>query len=123
MADERAIAESLAHVHARMHAACARAHRAPDEVALLAVTKTLPPDVVVAAYEAGQRDFGENYAQELRDKAAALRSLPELRWHAIGPLQTNKVKYVARAAYAFHALEEARIATELGKRRIGHAIK
>jgi uncharacterized pyridoxal phosphate-containing UPF0001 family protein len=71
----------------------------------------------VAAYAAGQRDFGENYAQELRDKSVELAHLPELRWHAIGTLQRNKVKYVAKAACSFQALCSLEIAEELGSRR------
>jgi pyridoxal phosphate enzyme (YggS family) len=68
------------------------------------------------AYEAGQRDFGENYAQELRDKAEELSAL-DIRWHAIGPLQTNKAKYVAKVASSFHALDRVEIAEALAKKR------
>jgi pyridoxal phosphate enzyme (YggS family) len=86
-------------------------------VTLLAVSKLKPAELIREAYAAGQRDFGENYAQELRDKAAELAGLEGLRWHAIGPLQTNKVKYVAKAAHAFHALDRLDVARELSKRR------
>lgn len=65
-------------------------------------------------YAAGQRDFGESYAQELAEKAAALADLPELRWHFLGPLQRNKAKLVARHACSVHALESARPAAALG---------
>ena len=77
---------------------------------------------IEAAYAAGPRDFGGNYAQELRDKSTELAHVPELRWHAIGPLQTNKVKYVAKVATSFHALFNLEIAEELNKRREGHPI-
>jgi hypothetical protein len=112
------VAERLAEVRARVAAACARAGRAPGSVTLVAVSKLKPAALIREAHAAGQRDFGENYAQELRDKAAELESLEGLRWHAIGPLQTNKVKYVARAAHAFHALDRLEVAQELSRRRL-----
>jgi hypothetical protein len=112
------LAERLAEVRARVAAACARAGRAPEAVTLVAVSKLKPAALIREAHAAGQRDFGENYAQELRDKAAELESLEGLRWHAIGPLQTNKVKYVARVAHAFHALDRLEVAQELSRRRL-----
>ncbi|WIG96310.1 YggS family pyridoxal phosphate-dependent enzyme [Myxococcus sp. SDU36] len=111
------VAERLASVRERVAAACARAGRPVESVTLVAVSKLKPADLIREAYAAGQRDFGENYAQELRDKAAELADLDGLRWHAIGALQTNKVKYVARAAGAFHALDRLEVARELSKRR------
>lgn len=111
------LGERLAQVRARVEAACARAGREPGSVTLVAVSKLKPVDLIREAYAAGQRDFGENYAQELRDKAAELGDVEGLRWHAIGPLQMNKVKYVARAAHAFHALERLDVAEELSRRR------
>jgi PLP dependent protein len=111
------VAERLEAVRARVAAACARAGRAPESVTLLAVSKLKPAALIREAHAAGQRDFGENYAQELRDKAAELEDLEGLRWHAIGPLQTNKVKYVARVAHAFHALDRLEVARELSRRR------
>ncbi|WP_338867301.1 YggS family pyridoxal phosphate-dependent enzyme [Myxococcus stipitatus] len=113
------IVERLASVQARVAQACARAGRPVESVTLVAVSKLKPAALIREAYAAGQRDFGENYAQELRDKAAELADLEGLRWHAIGPLQTNKVKYVAKVAHAFHALERLEVARELSKRREG----
>ncbi|QDE82326.1 MULTISPECIES: YggS family pyridoxal phosphate-dependent enzyme [Myxococcus] len=113
------VAEQLASVRERVAAACARAGRPVESVTLVAVSKLKPADLIREAYAAGQRDFGENYAQELRDKAAELADLDGLRWHAIGALQTNKVKYVARVAGAFHALDRLEVARELSKRRDG----
>ncbi|QDE89580.1 YggS family pyridoxal phosphate enzyme [Myxococcus xanthus] len=113
------VAERLAAVRERVAAACARAGRPMESVTLVAVSKLKPADLIREAYAAGQRDFGENYAQELRDKAAELADLEGVRWHAIGALQTNKVKYVARAAGAFHALDRLEVARELSKRREG----
>ena len=113
------VAEGLAAVQDRISRACARAGRRPEEVELIAVSKLHPASRIREAYLAGQRAFGENYAQELRDKAEELADLPGIRWHAIGPLQTNKAKYVARSAHAFHALDRLEIARELSKRRTG----
>src|SRR5215831_17374089 len=77
-------------VRERIAAAAAAAHRTAEEVRLVAVSKGKPAAAIRAAYEAGQRDFGENYAQELSEKAAALSDLEGLRWHFIGRLQRNK---------------------------------
>jgi PLP dependent protein len=103
----------------RVRAAAARAGRPEQSVEVVAVSKLQPPEAIRAAYAAGARAFGENYAQELRDKAAALSDLAGLRWHAIGPLQTNKARYVARSAHVFHALDRAEVAEELSRRRTG----
>ncbi|WP_408890845.1 YggS family pyridoxal phosphate-dependent enzyme [Myxococcus faecalis] len=113
------LAERLASVKERIAKACERAGRPVESVTLVAVSKLKPAALIREAYAAGQRDFGENYAQELRDKAQELSDLEGLRWHAIGPLQTNKVKYVAKVASAFHALDRLEVARELSKRREG----
>lgn len=117
------VADGLREVRARIEAACRRAGRDPAGVELIAVSKLQPEALIREAYAVGQRAFGENYAQELRDKAAHLADLPGLRWHAIGPLQTNKAKYVARAAHAFHALDRLEVAQELSRRRQGGALR
>jgi len=117
------VTEGLAKVEERIRAACERAGRPRDEVELVAVSKLQPSSRIREAYAAGQRVFGENYAQELRDKAEELSSLPGLRWHAIGPLQANKAKYVARSAHAFHALDRLELAKELSKRRTGTPLR
>lgn len=113
------VAEGLAKVRERIAAACARAGRDPAGVELIAVSKLQPEALIREAYQAGHRAFGENYAQELRDKSEHLSALPGMRWHAIGPLQTNKAKYVARAAHVFHAVDRLEIAQELSRRRQG----
>ena len=112
-----AVADNLAAIRTRIESACRRAGRSPADVSLVAVSKLQPAALVREAYAAGQRDFGENYAQELRDKAAELSDLPDIRWHAIGPLQSNKAKYVAAGAFAFHALDRLEVARELSRRR------
>lgn len=88
----------------------------PARVTVVAVSKTQPPSAIREAYAAGQRHFGENYAQEWREKADALVDLPELVWHFIGGLQTNKVKYLApRAAYV-HTVDRGELAGEISRR-------
>jgi hypothetical protein len=88
----------------------------PAGVALVAVSKTQPAEAIREAYAAGQRDFGENYAQEWREKADALADLPELRWHFVGSLQTNKVKYLAGRVHAIHAVDREELAREISRR-------
>jgi pyridoxal phosphate enzyme (YggS family) len=109
------VRDNLEAVRAQLDAACVAAGRDPAEVQLLAVSKTKPGALIVEAHGAGQRDFGENYAQELRDKARDL-TLDGLRWHYIGQLQTNKAKYIAPVAYRVHALETVAQAEALAKR-------
>lgn len=113
------VAASWRTVLERVRDAEARAGRPAGSVEVVAVSKLQPPEAIRAAYAAGARAFGENYAQELRDKAEALSDLAGLRWHAIGPLQTNKARYVARSAHVFHALDRLEVARELSRRRTG----
>ena len=115
-ADRKAIAGRLAEVRQRIDEAVARSGRPPGSARLVAVSKEKPAEAIRAAFEAGQRDFGENYAQELVEKTAALEDLAGIRWHAIGRLQRNKAKYVARVASVVHAVDRADLASELGKR-------
>lgn len=103
-------------VRARVRAAADRAGRAPSSVTVVAVTKYVDVETARAFVEAGITDLGENQYQQLRDRAPALADLA-VRWHAIGPLQRNKVRYVARWASAFHALERLDIAQALSERR------
>ncbi|HEX4355185.1 MAG TPA: YggS family pyridoxal phosphate-dependent enzyme, partial [Polyangiales bacterium] len=84
------VAAAWAAVRARIAAACARVDRSPADVELLAVSKFHEPSAIRRAYEAGQRAFGENYVQELADKAQVLSDLPELHWSLIGRLHRNK---------------------------------
>ncbi|HZW91248.1 MAG TPA: YggS family pyridoxal phosphate-dependent enzyme [Myxococcaceae bacterium] len=113
------VAASWRAVLEQVRAAESRAGRPAGSVEVVAVSKLQPVEAIRAAHAAGARAFGENYAQELRDKAVALTDLPGLRWHAIGPLQTNKAKYVARSAQVFHALDRLEVAEELSRRRTG----
>ncbi len=90
--------------------------RIPPGVTLVAVSKTHPAEAIREAYAAGQRDFGENYAQEWREKADALADLADLRWHFVGGLQTNKVKYLAGRVHLVHAVDREELARELSRR-------
>jgi pyridoxal phosphate enzyme (YggS family) len=104
-------------VLSRISEAASAAGRAADSVRLLAVSKGQSPAAIEAAYRAGQRDFGENYVQELTRKAVALGHLDGLRWHFIGHLQTNKAKLVAGLVRSVHSVDGLRLALELDKRR------
>jgi pyridoxal phosphate enzyme (YggS family) len=110
------VASALDAVRARIVAAANAAGRDPASVALVAVSKTKSPEMIREAYAAGQRAFGESYAQKLDDKATALVDLPDIAWHFIGHLQSNKAKVVARVASVVHAVHSRDLAAELGKR-------
>ncbi len=83
---------------------------------LIAVSKLQPVELIEFAYQAGQRDFGENYVQELAEKKQKLLHLKDIRWHLIGPLQSNKAKQAIQLADVFHALDSLKLASELSKR-------
>lgn len=103
-----AIAANLAEIHAKIRAACANAGRAESEVTLIAVTKTFSADRVREAFEAGQRDVGENRLQEAESKIPLLPS--SLRWHYIGQLQRNKVRKVLPLFAMIHSIDSLRLA-------------
>ena len=109
------IARNLAAVQTRVLQAELAAGREAESVTLLAVSKSMPAEDVAAAMSAGQGDFGENYAQELRDKRPALAGIPP-RWHFIGPLQSNKVKYVAGLVSLIHSLDTVELLAEVNQR-------
>ncbi|MDR3746467.1 MAG: YggS family pyridoxal phosphate-dependent enzyme [Acidobacteriaceae bacterium] len=96
------LAVQLAQIREEIATACRRANRSDSEVALMAVTKTHPAEVVMEAYAAGLRLFGENRVQEWQEKSTALAHLTDAEVHLIGPLQSNKA---ARAAELFHAID------------------
>lgn len=106
-------------MRARLVQAVATAGRAPDSVRLVAVSKLQPASAIRSAYAAGQRDFGENYVQELQQKATELADLGDLRWHMIGHLQRNKARVVAPLSTLIHTVHSAELAAELGKRSSG----
>jgi pyridoxal phosphate enzyme (YggS family) len=111
------IAAGLARLRARIAAAEATAGRAAGAVRLVAVTKKMTVDDVRAALAAGQLDLGESYGQELRDKRLALGGdAIQPRWHFIGPLQANKVKYVAGHVALIHSVDSPELLDELERR-------
>jgi len=107
------VAENLVRVRERIARACDRAKRDPASVKLVAVSKVQPVEAIREALEAGQRAFGENYAQELREKADAVVGA---EWHFLGALQTNKVKMVVGKVALLHTCDRPSLAQELNKR-------
>lgn len=105
-----AIAENIAGVWERIALAARRARRQPEEVVLLAVTKTVPPEPIREAYRAGLRLFGENRLQDFSQKAAGLRDLAGAEWHMIGHLQTNKAAKAAELFVAVDSIDSLRVA-------------
>ncbi len=110
------IAERLREVRARIAQAGRPSGYGAAEVKLIAVSKRQTPEAIREAYAAGQRAFGENYVQELAAKADALSALPDIEWHLIGHLQTNKAKLAARVAHYVHTVDSAAVARLLGRR-------
>lgn len=109
------VAENFRKVRAEIAESARSCGRDPVSVELVAVSKTFDVSTVQEAYGAGARDFGENYAQELREKQTRLAELP-IRWHFIGHLQTNKVKYVAPFVALIHSVDSVRLAEEIDRR-------
>jgi pyridoxal phosphate enzyme (YggS family) len=110
------ISSNLQSVRDRIAAACAGAQRTPEQVALLAVSKTFGPDAVREAHAAGQLAFGENYIQEAVEKIALLADLP-LEWHCIGPIQSNKTRLVAQHFHWAHTIDRLKVAQRLSEQR------
>ena len=113
--DQSHIAHNLAAVRERMAGAAARAGRDVAEVTLVAVSKTQPAEAVQAAWEAGQRVFGENRVQEALEKMA--HCPPEAQWHLVGHLQTNKARKVAGTFAMLHSLDSIELAREMNRRQ------
>jgi pyridoxal phosphate enzyme (YggS family) len=111
------IADRLQHLLERIHSAELSAGRAEGGVALLAVSKTQPAPVIREAVAAGQLAFGENYLQEALAKQDALADLPELVWHFIGPIQSNKTRPIAERFDWVHTVDRLRIAERLSQQR------
>jgi pyridoxal phosphate enzyme (YggS family) len=107
------IAGNLEHLHQQIHEACRRANRSDSEVALMAVSKVHPVEVILEAYAAGQRLFGENRVQEFQEKSQHLASLKDAEFHLIGPLQSNKTARAAELFQAIDAVDSLKIAQRL----------
>ncbi|GGW50331.1 YggS family pyridoxal phosphate-dependent enzyme [Alishewanella tabrizica] len=111
------IAEQLALAYHQLAKNCEQAHVPQERVKLIAVSKTKPNSAIEAAFAANQRQFGENYPQELATKADALQHLTEIEWHFIGPLQSNKTRLVAENASWVHSIDRLKIAQRLSEQR------
>lgn len=107
------VQENLIAVQAKIEAACKRSGRDPKEVTLIAVSKTKPISMIQEAIEAGKKEFGENKAQEMKEKHETLPN--DLKWHFIGHLQTNKVKYVVGRASLIHSVDSLHLAEAIEK--------
>ncbi|MBD5459194.1 MAG: YggS family pyridoxal phosphate-dependent enzyme [Lachnospiraceae bacterium] len=107
------IRENIERVKENIRAACEKSGRKPEEVTLIAVSKTKPLSMLQEAYECGCRDFGENKVQELVEKWEQMPK--DIRWHMIGHLQRNKVKYIVDKVYMIHSVDSLRLAEEISK--------
>lgn len=110
------IQKNIQSVQQNINEACARAGRKPEEVTLIAVSKTKPVSMLLEAYEAGARDFGENKVQELMDKIPQMPD--DIRWHMIGHLQRNKVKYIVGKVWLIHSVDSLRLAEEISREAV-----
>lgn len=111
--EEVTIQENMKAVEDRIASECQKAGRKPEDVTLIAVSKTKPVEMLMEAYEYGCRDFGENKVQELLDKYEVMPK--DIRWHMIGHLQRNKVKYIVDKVYLIHSVDSLRLAEEISK--------
>ena len=104
--------ENIGHVRERIASACRRTGRRPEEVKLVAVSKTVPPELIRRAFEAGLHDFGENRVQEANAKRPALSDLT-VTWHMVGHLQSNKAKLARELFHVVHSVDSLRLAQKL----------
>lgn len=110
------IQDNIRHVEEKMRAACESCGRNAQDVRLIAVSKTKPVEMLMEAYDYGCRDFGENKVQELVDKYEKMPK--DIRWHMIGHLQRNKVKYIVDKVYLIHSVDSLRLAEEISKEAV-----
>lgn len=116
MKQSERLGENYRRVKENIRKACETAGRNEQDVTLLAVSKTKPVDMLLDVYQAGARDFGENKVQELVDKIPQLPS--DIRWHMIGHLQRNKVKYIVDKVYLIHSVDSLRLAEEISREAV-----
>ena len=108
------IVENLKNIHQRIASACLRVGRNPEEVTLIAVTKTYSEQSIRDVVDVGVFDIGENYVQELRQKHAEVRD-DRIRWHFIGHLQSNKIKYIADWVHLIHTVDSLTLGQQISK--------
>lgn len=109
------ICDNLSQIRKRIENACKKSGRNPDEVRILAVSKTKPVEAILEAIQCGQLAFGENRMKELEDKMLEIENA-DVSWHMIGNLQTNKIKYIAGRVNYIHSIEKKKQLTEINKR-------
>ena len=114
------ITENLEQVRRNIVEACKAVNRDPSEVTLISVSKTKPVSMLQEAYDAGSRDFGENKVQEIMDKYPQLPS--DIRWHMIGHLQRNKVKYIVDKVALIHSVDSLRLAETIENEAAKHNV-
>ena len=114
------IKENLEEVEARITRACERSGRERSEVTLISVSKTKPVEMLQEAYDAGSRDFGENKPQEIREKYPQRPT--DIRWHMIGHLQRNKIKYIIDKVCMIHSVDSIRLAEAIDEEAKKHGI-
>ncbi len=107
------IKSSIQDLRRSIHETAVKADRDPESIRLVIVTKTISQERILEAYQAGERDFGENRVQEWQEKKDALPQ--DIRWHLIGHLQTNKVKYVIGQVALIHSLDRVELADAIEK--------
>jgi pyridoxal phosphate enzyme (YggS family) len=112
---KKMIVENLQILRKRIIEVCSRCGRSAEDVQLLAVSKTFSADAIHEAIAAGQKEFGENYVQELREKRETF-SGSDVRWHFIGHLQSNKVKYLAEYVHLIHSVDDVELGNEIDRR-------
>lgn len=114
------IQSNLEKVQNKIEEACVKSNRNVNEVTLIAVSKTKPVELLQEAYDAGIRHFGENKVQEIMDKYEKLPS--DIRWHMIGHLQRNKVKYIIDKVVMIHSVDSLRLAEEISRQAEKHNV-
>lgn len=114
------IAENVKQVQEKIEESCQKSGRALEEVTLIAVSKTKPVELLMECYETGIRDFGENKVQELVDKYEQMPK--DIRWHMIGHLQTNKVKYIVDKVAMIHSVDSLKLAEEISRQALKHGV-
>ncbi|MGZ8200808.1 MAG: YggS family pyridoxal phosphate-dependent enzyme [Methylosarcina sp.] len=113
------ITQNLEFIRRQIRESCGLWHRSPESVLLLAVSKTKPASDIAEAYRAGQRHFGESYCQEALKKQQELGAY-DITWHFIGPIQSNKTKWLARDFGWVHSVDSLKIARRLSEQRPAH---
>lgn len=110
------IKENLSRIEEKLQESCVKAGRNREDITLINVSKTKPVELLLEAYACGTRDFGENKVQEILDKYDKLPN--DVRWHMIGHLQRNKVKYIVDKVYMIHSVDSLRLAEEISKEAV-----